>query len=150
MGDQLREEERLALETLLANIPQSRAAKSNSLELTPSNTPQLSPATTPANRKNRLQIGNHRVENQTQIATGPPLINTEDCLRSLLSCLYSSLSGRTVHPGPSAVHSLVGSISTEMPKLKQMSSSKSHTCACDTCPMASAASSSSSVSCQVV
>ncbi|XP_036382525.1 LOW QUALITY PROTEIN: GTPase-activating protein and VPS9 domain-containing protein 1 [Megalops cyprinoides] len=56
-GDQLREEERLALETLLANVPQSRAVKSNSLELTPSNTPQLSPATTPANKKNRLPIG---------------------------------------------------------------------------------------------
>uniref|UniRef100_A0A8C9VEK8 GTPase-activating protein and VPS9 domain-containing protein 1 n=1 Tax=Scleropages formosus TaxID=113540 RepID=A0A8C9VEK8_SCLFO len=56
-GDQLREEERLALESLLANIPRSRAAKSNSLELTPSNTPQLSPATTPANKKNRLPIG---------------------------------------------------------------------------------------------
>ncbi|XP_015222218.1 GTPase-activating protein and VPS9 domain-containing protein 1 isoform X2 [Lepisosteus oculatus] len=58
-GDQLREEERLALETLLANVPQSRPGKSNSLELTPSNTPQLSPATTPANKKNRLPIGQH-------------------------------------------------------------------------------------------
>ncbi|XP_036384720.1 GTPase-activating protein and VPS9 domain-containing protein 1-like [Megalops cyprinoides] len=56
-GDQLREEERLALETLLATVPQSRTGKSNSLELTPSNTPQLSPATTPANKKNRLPIG---------------------------------------------------------------------------------------------
>ncbi|KAG9354577.1 hypothetical protein JZ751_001290 [Albula glossodonta] len=56
-ADQLSEEERLALETLLANVPQSRAVKSNSLELTPSNTPQLSPATTPANKKNRLPIG---------------------------------------------------------------------------------------------
>ncbi|XP_061115830.1 GTPase-activating protein and VPS9 domain-containing protein 1 isoform X3 [Conger conger] len=56
-GDQLSEEERLALETLLATIPQSHAVKSNSLELTPSNTPQLSPATTPANKKNRLPIG---------------------------------------------------------------------------------------------
>ncbi|XP_056319257.1 GTPase-activating protein and VPS9 domain-containing protein 1 isoform X2 [Danio aesculapii] len=56
-GDQLREEEHLALETLLANVPQSRTTKSNSLELTPSNTPQLSPATTPANKKNRLPIG---------------------------------------------------------------------------------------------
>ncbi|KAG5281449.1 hypothetical protein AALO_G00072320 [Alosa alosa] len=56
-GDQLREEDHLALETLLANVPQSRAVKSNSLELTPSNTPQLSPATTPANKKNRLPIG---------------------------------------------------------------------------------------------
>uniref|UniRef100_A0AAV2MSN2 Uncharacterized protein n=1 Tax=Knipowitschia caucasica TaxID=637954 RepID=A0AAV2MSN2_KNICA len=58
-GDHLREEEHMALETLLANVPQSRAVKSNSLELTPSNTPQLSPATTPANKKNRLPIGQH-------------------------------------------------------------------------------------------
>uniref|UniRef100_A0A671RSF9 GTPase-activating protein and VPS9 domain-containing protein 1 n=1 Tax=Sinocyclocheilus anshuiensis TaxID=1608454 RepID=A0A671RSF9_9TELE len=56
-GDQLREEDHLALETLIANVPQSRTTKSNSLELTPSNTPQLSPATTPANKKNRLPIG---------------------------------------------------------------------------------------------
>lgn len=56
-GDHLREEEHMALETLLANVPQNRAVKSNSLELTPSNTPQLSPATTPANKKNRLPIG---------------------------------------------------------------------------------------------
>lgn len=56
-GDHLREEEHMALETLLANVPQSRTVKSNSLELTPSNTPQLSPATTPANKKNRLPIG---------------------------------------------------------------------------------------------
>ncbi|XP_045082825.1 GTPase-activating protein and VPS9 domain-containing protein 1-like isoform X5 [Coregonus clupeaformis] len=52
-GDHLREEEHMLLETLLANVPQSRTVKSNSLELTPSNTPQLSPATTPANKKNR-------------------------------------------------------------------------------------------------
>uniref|UniRef100_A0A8C1XEX2 GTPase activating protein and VPS9 domains 1 n=1 Tax=Cyprinus carpio TaxID=7962 RepID=A0A8C1XEX2_CYPCA len=56
-GDQLREEDHLALETLLAHVPQSRTTKSNSLELTPSNTPQLSPVTTPANKKNRLPIG---------------------------------------------------------------------------------------------
>lgn len=56
-GDHLREEEHMALETLVANVPQSRTVKSNSLELTPSNTPQLSPATTPANKKNRLPIG---------------------------------------------------------------------------------------------
>uniref|UniRef100_A0A673GUY4 GTPase-activating protein and VPS9 domain-containing protein 1 n=1 Tax=Sinocyclocheilus rhinocerous TaxID=307959 RepID=A0A673GUY4_9TELE len=56
-GDQLREEDHLALETLIANVPQSRTTKSNSLELTPSNTPQLSPTTTPANKKNRLPIG---------------------------------------------------------------------------------------------
>ncbi|XP_077571684.1 GTPase-activating protein and VPS9 domain-containing protein 1 isoform X2 [Stigmatopora nigra] len=58
-GDHLREEEHMALETLLANVPQSQTGKSNSLELTPSNTPQLSPASTPANKKNRLPIGQH-------------------------------------------------------------------------------------------
>ncbi|XP_058245746.1 GTPase-activating protein and VPS9 domain-containing protein 1 isoform X2 [Hemibagrus wyckioides] len=51
-ADQLREEDHLALETLLANVPHSQAVKSNSLELTP----QLSPATTPANRRNRLPL----------------------------------------------------------------------------------------------
>lgn len=56
-GDHLREEEHMALETLLANVPQNQTVKSNSLEPTPSNTPQLSPATTPANKKNRLPIG---------------------------------------------------------------------------------------------
>jgi len=58
-GDHLREEEHMALENLVANVPQSRTVKSNSLELTPSNTPQLSPATTPANKKNRLPIGTY-------------------------------------------------------------------------------------------
>ncbi|XP_076010181.1 GTPase-activating protein and VPS9 domain-containing protein 1 isoform X7 [Genypterus blacodes] len=58
-ADHLRDEEHMALETLLANVPMSRTVKSNSLELTPSNTPQLSPATTPANKKNRLPIGQH-------------------------------------------------------------------------------------------
>lgn len=52
-ADQLREEDHVALETLLANVPQSHAVKSNSLELTP----HLSPAATPANRRNRLPIG---------------------------------------------------------------------------------------------
>ncbi|XP_060787714.1 GTPase-activating protein and VPS9 domain-containing protein 1 isoform X4 [Neoarius graeffei] len=51
-GDQLREEDHLALETLLTNVPQSHPVKSNSVELTP----QLSPATTSANRKNRLPL----------------------------------------------------------------------------------------------
>ncbi|XP_078406028.1 GTPase-activating protein and VPS9 domain-containing protein 1 isoform X3 [Cetorhinus maximus] len=55
-GELLREEDKMALENLIINVPQPRAGKSNSLELTPSSTPQLSPATTPANRKNRLQI----------------------------------------------------------------------------------------------
>lgn len=56
-GDHLREEEHMALETLLANVPQNQTVKSNSLDAMPSNTPQLSPATTPANKKNRLPIG---------------------------------------------------------------------------------------------
>uniref|UniRef100_A0A8C1W8Y5 GTPase-activating protein and VPS9 domain-containing protein 1 n=1 Tax=Cyprinus carpio TaxID=7962 RepID=A0A8C1W8Y5_CYPCA len=67
-GDQLREEDHLALETLLANVPQSRTTKSNSLELTPSNTPQLSPATTPANKKNRLPIAGSRSRSRSNVA----------------------------------------------------------------------------------
>ena len=55
-GDQLRED-RMALDNLLANLPQAKPWKSSSLEMTPYNTPQLSPATTPANKKNRLPIG---------------------------------------------------------------------------------------------
>ncbi|EPY78693.1 GTPase activating protein and VPS9 domains 1 isoform 3-like protein, partial [Camelus ferus] len=54
-GDQLRED-RMALDNLLANLPQVKPGKSSSLEMTPYNTPQLSPATTPANKKNRLPI----------------------------------------------------------------------------------------------
>ncbi|XP_053137921.1 GTPase-activating protein and VPS9 domain-containing protein 1 isoform X5 [Hemicordylus capensis] len=56
MGDQLKED-RMALETLLLNLPQNKPGKSSSLEMTPYNTPQLSPATTPANKRNRLPIG---------------------------------------------------------------------------------------------
>uniref|UniRef100_A0A4W3GXI7 GTPase-activating protein and VPS9 domain-containing protein 1 n=1 Tax=Callorhinchus milii TaxID=7868 RepID=A0A4W3GXI7_CALMI len=56
-GDLLREEDRMALENLIINVPHHRTGKSSSLELTPSSTPQLSPATTPANKKNRLPIG---------------------------------------------------------------------------------------------
>ncbi|XP_070286784.1 GTPase-activating protein and VPS9 domain-containing protein 1 isoform X12 [Myotis yumanensis] len=55
-GDQLRED-RMALDNLLANLPQAKPGKSSSLEMTPYSTPQLSPATTPANKKNRLPIG---------------------------------------------------------------------------------------------
>ncbi|XP_051835604.1 GTPase-activating protein and VPS9 domain-containing protein 1 isoform X8 [Antechinus flavipes] len=55
LGDQLRED-RMALENLLANLPQAKPGKSNSLEMTSYNTPQLSPATTPANKKNRLPL----------------------------------------------------------------------------------------------
>ncbi|XP_074830106.1 GTPase-activating protein and VPS9 domain-containing protein 1 isoform X1 [Natator depressus] len=55
-SDQLKED-RMALENLLANLPQNKPGKSSSLEMTPYNTPQLSPATTPANKKNRLPIG---------------------------------------------------------------------------------------------
>lgn len=67
-GDQLREEDHMALETLIANVPQSRTTKSNSLELTPSNTPQLSPATTPANKKNRLPIAGSRSRSRSNMA----------------------------------------------------------------------------------
>lgn len=54
-GDQLREDDRLALETLLANVPQCHAVKGNSVEITP----QLSPASTPANKRNKLPLGMH-------------------------------------------------------------------------------------------
>uniref|UniRef100_A0A8B9Y6N2 GTPase-activating protein and VPS9 domain-containing protein 1 n=1 Tax=Bos mutus grunniens TaxID=30521 RepID=A0A8B9Y6N2_BOSMU len=54
-GDQLRED-RMALDNLLANLPQAKPGKSSSLEMTPYSTPQLSPAATPANKKNRLPI----------------------------------------------------------------------------------------------
>ncbi|XP_029533802.1 GTPase-activating protein and VPS9 domain-containing protein 1-like isoform X3 [Oncorhynchus nerka] len=66
-GDHLREEEHMLLETMLANVPQSRTVKSNSLELTPSNTPQLSPATTPANKKNR-NIAASRSRSRSELA----------------------------------------------------------------------------------
>ncbi|XP_069842831.1 GTPase-activating protein and VPS9 domain-containing protein 1 isoform X6 [Dendropsophus ebraccatus] len=55
-GDQLREEDRMALENLLATVPQTKPGKNNH-DSTPYSTPQLSPATTPASRKNRLPIG---------------------------------------------------------------------------------------------
>uniref|UniRef100_A0A8D0C7L2 GTPase-activating protein and VPS9 domain-containing protein 1 n=1 Tax=Scleropages formosus TaxID=113540 RepID=A0A8D0C7L2_SCLFO len=84
-GDQLREEERLALESLLANIPRSRAAKSNSLELTPSNTPQLSPATTPANKKNRLPIAASRSRSRTNIAQeSEPEASSQESLQEVM------------------------------------------------------------------
>ncbi|XP_056447699.1 GTPase-activating protein and VPS9 domain-containing protein 1 isoform X3 [Gadus chalcogrammus] len=67
-GDQLREEDHALLETLVATVPLSRTVKSNSLEITPSNTPQLSPATTPANKKNRLPIATARSRSRTNIA----------------------------------------------------------------------------------
>ncbi|XP_078082602.1 GTPase-activating protein and VPS9 domain-containing protein 1 isoform X4 [Mustelus asterias] len=66
-GELLREEDKMALENLITNVPQPRTGKSNSLELTPSSTPQLSPATTPANKKNRLQIAG-RNRNRTNEA----------------------------------------------------------------------------------
>ncbi|XP_076424943.1 GTPase-activating protein and VPS9 domain-containing protein 1 isoform X6 [Peromyscus maniculatus bairdii] len=55
-GDELKED-RMALDNLLANLPQARPGKSSSLDMTPYSTPQMSPATTPANKKNRLPIG---------------------------------------------------------------------------------------------
>uniref|UniRef100_A0A672YX42 GTPase-activating protein and VPS9 domain-containing protein 1 n=1 Tax=Sphaeramia orbicularis TaxID=375764 RepID=A0A672YX42_9TELE len=83
-GDHLREEEHMALETLLANVPQSRAVKSNSLELTPSNTPQLSPATTPANKKNRLPIA-ARSRSRTNIAQeGEAEASSQESLQELM------------------------------------------------------------------
>uniref|UniRef100_A0AAX7SVW9 GTPase-activating protein and VPS9 domain-containing protein 1 n=1 Tax=Astatotilapia calliptera TaxID=8154 RepID=A0AAX7SVW9_ASTCA len=85
-GDHLREEEHMALETLLANVPQSRTVKSNSLELTPSNTPQLSPATTPANKKNRLPIGTSaRSRSRSNIAQeGEAEASSQESLQELV------------------------------------------------------------------
>ncbi|XP_038139390.1 GTPase-activating protein and VPS9 domain-containing protein 1 isoform X3 [Cyprinodon tularosa] len=83
-GDHLREEEHMALETLLANVPHSRPVKSNSLELTPSNTPQLSPATTPANKKNRLPIA-ARSRSRTNIAQeGEAEAGSQESLQELM------------------------------------------------------------------
>lgn len=53
-SDHLREEDRMALENILATVPQTKSGKNDS---TPYSTPQLSPATTPACKKNRLPIG---------------------------------------------------------------------------------------------
>ncbi|KAH0517046.1 GTPase-activating protein and VPS9 domain-containing protein 1, partial [Microtus ochrogaster] len=54
-GDELKED-RMALDSLLASLPQAKPGKSSSLDVTPYNTPQMSPAATPANKKNRLPI----------------------------------------------------------------------------------------------
>lgn len=67
LSDQLKED-RMALENLLANLPQNKPGKSSSLEMTPYNTPQLSPATTPANKKNRLPIGKESKRNSSMIS----------------------------------------------------------------------------------
>ncbi|XP_067251182.1 GTPase-activating protein and VPS9 domain-containing protein 1 isoform X3 [Chanodichthys erythropterus] len=82
-GDQLREEDHLALETLLANVPQSRTTKSNSLELTPSNTPQLSPATTPANKKNRLPIGSRSRSRSNMAQEGEIEASSQESLQEV-------------------------------------------------------------------
>uniref|UniRef100_A0A3Q3L666 GTPase-activating protein and VPS9 domain-containing protein 1 n=1 Tax=Mastacembelus armatus TaxID=205130 RepID=A0A3Q3L666_9TELE len=83
-GDHLREEEHMALENLLSNVPQSRTVKSNSLELTPSNTPQHSPATTPANKKNRLPIA-ARSRSRTNIAQeGEAEASSQESLQELM------------------------------------------------------------------
>ncbi|XP_077377778.1 GTPase-activating protein and VPS9 domain-containing protein 1 isoform X6 [Festucalex cinctus] len=83
-GDHLREEEHMALETLLANVPQSQTGKSNSLELTPSNTPQLSPASTPANKKNRLPLA-ARSRSRTNIAQeGEAEASSQESLQELM------------------------------------------------------------------
>uniref|UniRef100_A0A3P8WPC9 GTPase-activating protein and VPS9 domain-containing protein 1 n=1 Tax=Cynoglossus semilaevis TaxID=244447 RepID=A0A3P8WPC9_CYNSE len=84
-GDHLREEEHVALENLVANVPQSNTVKSNSLELTPSNTPQLSPATTPANKKNRLPIANARSRSRSNIAQeGEAEASSQESLQELM------------------------------------------------------------------
>ncbi|XP_051950401.1 GTPase-activating protein and VPS9 domain-containing protein 1 isoform X5 [Xyrauchen texanus] len=83
-GDQLREEDHMALETLLANIPQSRTKKSNSLELTPSNTPQLSPATTPANKKNRLPIGSRSRSRSNIAQEGDTEASSQESLQEVM------------------------------------------------------------------
>uniref|UniRef100_A0A3P9K0U3 GTPase-activating protein and VPS9 domain-containing protein 1 n=1 Tax=Oryzias latipes TaxID=8090 RepID=A0A3P9K0U3_ORYLA len=102
-GDHLHEEEQMALETMLANVPQSRATKSNSLELTPSNTPQLSPATTPANKKNRLPIAGARSRSRTNIAQeGEAEASSQESIQELLpeEVLVISLgSGPLTVPG---------------------------------------------------
>ncbi|XP_075842064.1 GTPase-activating protein and VPS9 domain-containing protein 1 isoform X7 [Microtus pennsylvanicus] len=54
-GDELKED-RMALDSLLASLPQAKPGKSSSLDVTPYSTPQMSPAATPANKKNRLPI----------------------------------------------------------------------------------------------
>uniref|UniRef100_H2MDE9 GTPase-activating protein and VPS9 domain-containing protein 1 n=1 Tax=Oryzias latipes TaxID=8090 RepID=H2MDE9_ORYLA len=102
-GDHLHEEEQMALETMLANVPQSRATKSNSLELTPSNTPQLSPATTPANKKNRLPIASARSRSRTNIAQeGEAEASSQESIQELMpeEVLVISLgSGPLTVPG---------------------------------------------------
>lgn len=70
-GDQL-EEDRMALENLLLNLPQNKPGKSNSLEMTPYNTPQLSPSSTPANKRNKLPIGEEDLPSSIDL-TSPEL-----------------------------------------------------------------------------
>uniref|UniRef100_A0A8C4IVD7 GTPase-activating protein and VPS9 domain-containing protein 1 n=1 Tax=Dicentrarchus labrax TaxID=13489 RepID=A0A8C4IVD7_DICLA len=68
-GDHLREEEHMALETLLANVPQNRT---------------LSPATTPANKKNRLPIA-ARSRSRTNIAQeGEAEASSQESLQELM------------------------------------------------------------------
>uniref|UniRef100_A0A8C4IWV6 GTPase-activating protein and VPS9 domain-containing protein 1 n=1 Tax=Dicentrarchus labrax TaxID=13489 RepID=A0A8C4IWV6_DICLA len=69
-GDHLREEEHMALETLLANVPQNRT---------------LSPATTPANKKNRLPIAAARSRSRTNIAQeGEAEASSQESLQELM------------------------------------------------------------------
>ncbi|XP_068594582.1 GTPase-activating protein and VPS9 domain-containing protein 1 [Brachionichthys hirsutus] len=82
--EHLREEEHMALETVVANVPHNRSVNSNSLELTPSNTPQLSPATTPANKKNRLPIA-ARSRSRTNIAQeGEAEASSQESIQELM------------------------------------------------------------------
>uniref|UniRef100_H3D9U9 GTPase-activating protein and VPS9 domain-containing protein 1 n=1 Tax=Tetraodon nigroviridis TaxID=99883 RepID=H3D9U9_TETNG len=83
-GDHLREEEHMALETLLANVPQNQTVKSNSLEPTPSNTHQLSPATTPANKKNRLPIASRSRSRSNISQEGELDGNSQESLQELM------------------------------------------------------------------
>ncbi|KAJ8396624.1 hypothetical protein AAFF_G00016900 [Aldrovandia affinis] len=80
-AEQLSEEERDALETLLANVPQTRTGKSNSLELTPSNTPQLSPAT----KRNRLPTGSHSRSRSNLTQEGEPEAGSQESLQEVMS-----------------------------------------------------------------
>ncbi|TNM90226.1 hypothetical protein fugu_004460, partial [Takifugu bimaculatus] len=83
-GDHLREEEHAALETLIASVPQSQTVKSNSVEPTPSNTPQLSPATTPANKKNRLPIASRSRSRSNISQEGEIDANSQESVQELL------------------------------------------------------------------
>uniref|UniRef100_A0A8C5AYY5 GTPase activating protein and VPS9 domains 1 n=1 Tax=Gadus morhua TaxID=8049 RepID=A0A8C5AYY5_GADMO len=111
-GDQLREEDHALLETLVATVPLSRTVKSNSLEITPSNTPQLSPATTPANKKNRLPIATARSRSRTNIAQeGETEASSQESVQEVMpeEVLVISLStGPQTVPGMMSENEVMG------------------------------------------